>query len=95
MNEHGYVSLKNIKFRVLFVAQWLKNLTSIYEDVDSIPGLAQWVKGFGAAAHCGMGCRCVLDLVLVCVWFSPAAAAPIQPLGRELPHACKCVHKYM
>ena len=26
------------------VAQWVKNLTSIYEDVSSIPGLIQWVK---------------------------------------------------
>ena len=30
--------------RVPFVAPWDKNLTSIHEDVDSIPGLAQWVK---------------------------------------------------
>ena len=29
---------------VLVVAQWVRNLTSIYEDVDSIPVLSQWVK---------------------------------------------------
>ena len=30
---------------VPIVAQWVKNLNSIHEDVGSIPGLTHWVMG--------------------------------------------------
>ena len=49
------------------MAQQLTHMNSIYEDVDSIPGLDQWVK----------------DLALLWLWCKPAATAPVHPLAWE------------
>ena len=50
------------------------NLTSIHEDVDLIPSLAQWVKN---TMSCGVGHRRGSDPVLLWLWCRPAVVAPI------------------
>ena len=56
---------------VSIVSQWIKNLTSIHEDVVQSLGSLSGLK----------------SLVLQRLWCRLAAAAPIQPLVQELPYA--------
>ena len=51
------------------------NLTSIREDEGSIPGLTSWA----------------MDLALLWLGCRPAAAALIQPLAWEFPHAAGAI----
>ena len=56
------------------MAQWFTNLTGIYEDIDPIPGLAQWVMyGSGVAMSCGVGHRRSSDLAWLWLWLAAAA----------------------
>ena len=47
--------LKGSRFRVPAVAQWVKNLTNIHEDVGSISGLTQWIKDLPCRSQMWLG----------------------------------------
>ena len=57
------------------VAQQVKNLQSIHKNEGSIPHQLGVLKLWGS------------DLVLLWLWYRPAAAALIPPLAWELPYA--------
>ena len=59
------------------------SLTSIHEDMNSIPGPAQCVKGSSIAVSCGVFHRWGSDLVWLWLW--PAATALIRPLDWKRP----------
>ena len=61
------------------------NPNIIPEQVDLIPGLAQWVEDPGVAVSYGVGHRCGLDSVLL--WCRLTATAPIRSLAWEFPYA--------
>ena len=69
------------------MAQWLMNPTKNHEVVDSIPGLAQWVKDPIIAVSCGVDRRRGSDPALLWLWHRPGATAPIRPLSWEPPYA--------
>ena len=69
------------------VAERVTVPTSILEDVGSIPGLTQWVKGSGIAVNWDIGCRCGSVLVWQWLWCRLAPAAPIPSLAWDVPYA--------
>ena len=72
MQKQKQLNLKRKVNGVPFVAQRVKNLTSIHEDVGSIPGLIQWVRRSVSVDPRGGS-----DLVLPWLWCRSAAAAPV------------------
>ena len=66
------------------MAQWLMNPTRNHEVVDSIPGLAQWVKDL-CCRELWVGYRCSSDPKLLWLWRRQAATAWIKPLAWEAP----------
>ena len=68
------------------MAQRVKNMDSIHEDVGSIPHLLSdlRIQPCHVAMSCDVDHRCGSDLTLLWLWCRPAAIVPIQPLAWEL-----------
>ena len=74
---------------VSIVVLWKQIWLAAHEDVGSICGLIQWVKGSGIATSCGVGHRCGLDPELLRLWCTLAAVAPTRPLSRLGTSICR------
>ena len=87
-NEEGNSKSKLVDDRSSHCGTVETNPTSIHEDSDSIPHLAQWVRDLPSVAlSCGVVCRHSSDPKLLWPWCRPAAEVPILPLAWEIPYA--------
>ena len=75
---------------VLVVAQWVTNWISIHEGASSIPGLTQWVKGYGVAVSCGVGHRLRLrsGIAVAVVQVRSSSFDSSPTLGTSICHRC-------
>ena len=86
-DTRGSTSHLNGTFRSSQCSSVETNLSSIHEDADLIPGLAQglWIWDCRELRY-RFG-RCGSDLAFLWLQHRPAPAAPIRPLAWELPYA--------
>ena len=61
-------------------------LVSMRMQVQSLASLSG-LRIQHCPVSCGVGCRCSLDLVAVCLWHRLAATALIRTLAWEIPYA--------
>ena len=62
------------------MAQWVKNLTGVHEDVGLTPGLTQWTNDLALL-------QAALLWLWLWLWCRPAAAVLTQLLAWEPPFA--------
>ena len=69
---------KELRFGNSCCGSAVMNPTSVYKEVDSTPGLAQWVKDLALLVSCGVGHRCGSDPMLLWLWCRWVATALIS-----------------